>query len=197
MAPLPVIADTYRVAFNWVQSGLGLGATNVMHFRKSGTNPAALAAILDGDVAAAMWSCQGTNSKIHSLQITPLDGSSVSFPFDTGSPAKWSGTDANNAPVPNVSNIIKLLTAKRGRSYRGRVYLPWVDEDRQGAGKVDAGTLPTLQAAWVAFNAAVTADGYEWVVASYTHATAEPVVAVLAETYIATQRRRQVRVSNI
>jgi hypothetical protein len=168
-----------------------------MHFRKGGTNPAALATVLDGDVAAAMWGAQGTNSKIHSLQITPLDGSSVSFPFDTGSPAKWSGTCTTNAPVPNVANIVKLLTAKRGRSYRGRVYLPWVDEDRQGAGKVDAGTLVTLQAAWVAFNAAIIADGWEWVVASYALATAEPVVAVLAETFVATQRRRQVRVSNI
>jgi hypothetical protein len=167
-----------------------------MHFHKSGSNPAAVAAILDSNVTASMWGCQGTNSKIQTIVVTPLDGSSVSYPWNTGTPAKWCGNISTNAPVPATSNIIKLLTTHRGRSYRGRVFLPWVDEDGQGNGKVDTTIHGTLQTAWVNFHTALTSAGLDWCVASYKLAVQNPVAAILAESYLGTIRKRQLRNSN-
>lgn len=196
MAPLPVIADTYRVAFNWVNSDVSaLVATNVMHFHKSGSSPAAVATILDTNATANMWSHAGTHSHVASLQITPLDGSSVTFPFVTGSPAKWSGTQTGNDPIPAECAIIKLLTNSRGRSFRGRVYLPWMDESARASGQISSAVKTSLNSAWIAWHTALTSAGLDFVVASYKLAQQNPVSALAAETYTATQRRRQVRTS--
>ena len=67
VAPLPVINDVYRVALEWFNIESNANATNVMHFRKSGSNPAALYASLDANVTDLMWSCQGSHSDIVSV----------------------------------------------------------------------------------------------------------------------------------
>lgn len=195
MAPLPVIADVYRCALEWTDSDTSQTATNVMHFHQAGTNPAALAAILDAHVTASMWGVQPQHAHIFQVNITPLDGGSITFPFATGSVAKWSGNDASTDYTPQVSNIIKLLTSKRGRSYRGRLFLPFVVEATNTQGQLSGAAVTALQAAWVAFLAAMTAAGPNLVVASYKLATADNVVAVLAEKWTATQRRRLPRLS--
>lgn len=192
--PLPVIANTYRCAFEWQHDDFtGLAATNVMHFRKSSTTPAALATLLAASVTAAMWHEQDTHAHVRFVNITPLDGSSVTLPYATGGAAKWSGAQTTHDPVPQVSNIIKLDTAKRGRSYRGRVYLPWVVTPAINGGALSAGDAATVTTAWVAFLAALNASTCDMVVASYTLATAEPVIALACELDTATIRRRNSR----
>jgi hypothetical protein len=196
VAPLPVINDVFRCSFEWTYGTSTLAATNVLHFRASGLNPATLATALDAHITTAMWSFQNTNSKVAQINITPLDGSSVTFPFVTGGGAKYTGSGGGLDMMVQVCNIVKLVTGKRGRSYRGRLYLPWVAEGKQTDGTLDATTVTACDTAWIAFHTAMTAAGADLVVASYTLATAEDVVGVIVERSVATQRRRVQRTSN-
>jgi hypothetical protein len=191
VAPLPVIANVYRTAFKWTSSEVHGNSVNVMHFEKSGSNPAALAASLDSHVTASMWQYARNTCSIAEVDITPLDGSSVTFPFLTTSPAKWKGAQTTGFIHPAEAVIIKLLTAKRGRSYRGRLFLPWGCDAHISDGFLDTATANTMTAAWIAFASAMEADGFNIVVASYKLATAEAVVAIQVEQPLGVQRRRQ------
>lgn len=196
MAPLPTIPNTHRVAFNWANADNPTWrATNVMHFSKSGGNPADLVTKIDSHVTATMWGQTSSSASVSNLVVTPLDGSSVSFPFNTGSPAKWKGTLSSFNYVPQVACVVKELTGKRGRSYRGRVYLPWVLEDTQLAGLLTASIQGTMQTAWLAFFSAMTADSWDWVVASYKLSTSEKIVAIAVEQNLGTVRKRWRRIS--
>lgn len=194
VAPLPVIANVYRVALNWTNADFpSRVATNVIHLRKAGSNPAALWTSLDAHATAAMWETQDTHTQVNSVAITPLDGSGTTLTVNTGRPAKWSGAQATHDFSPQTCTVLKLVTAKRGRSYRGRVYLPFTCENSQVAGIVDNGQGAAMTAAWVAWMAAMAADGFALVVASYLLSTAENVVALACEADVATQRRRNKR----
>lgn len=196
MAPLPTIPNTYRVALSWFHTDLKTAAANVMHFRKSGSNPAALWTALDSHVTSTMWNLTDSHGSIAEVTITPLDGSSVSLPEPTGSPAKWSGgTTGSHNPVPNVAAIVKFVTGKRGRSYRGRIYLPWIEEAYIDGLTLDNSQRTAVQTAWATFLTAMTGDGFDLVVASYKLSTAETVLASGVENDIATQRRRAKRTS--
>lgn len=191
--PLPIIANCYRVALNWTNTQNALTATNVMHFAKSGGSASALYTLLNASVTQSMWIPTSTYASVNQVVITPLDGTGVSVPNLTGKPSKWSGAGTPADFNPQVSAIIKMQTVKRGRSYRGRVFLPWVAEGEQTNGVLTAGDVTTCSAAWTTWLAAMTAGGYNPVVASYLHATSENVVNVLCESLTATQRRRQHR----
>lgn len=188
--PLPVITDVYRCAFKWRHSDLSSDAVNVMHFRQTGTNPAALAADIDANVNNVLWNFEDTHAKITEIDITKLDGSSTTFPYVTGSGADYTGFSSSHDVIPQGAAIIKLVTAKRGRSYRGRLYLPWVAETFSTNGVLDATTVTNVTAAWVTFLADMASAGPQLVVASYLHSTAEDVIAILCEGMLATQRRR-------
>lgn len=190
-----MIASTYRVALEWVQTDFGGSATNVIHVHKSGSDAATIAAAIDGSVVTNMWAGLGTHAYVSQLNITPLDGTGVTFPYSTGHPAKWTGSITSNQVIPQACIVVKLLTAKRGRSYRGRLYLPWCEEQTNTNGIMDSSTKPTMNTAWVAFHTALTAAGVDWVVASYKLATQEPVIAVAVENSLGTQRRRLHRTS--
>ncbi len=164
-----------------------------MHIRKSSSNPAAVYAALDANVTAALWTMQPNYAHITEVVITPLDGLGTSLPVVTGSPAKWSGSGGSGDMIPQVANIVKLVSARRGRSYRGRVYLPFALEGQVSNGNFGGSALTALNTAWVAFRTAMSSAGFPLVVASYVHATAEDVIAVLAEAPSATQRRRMRR----
>lgn len=196
MAPLPVIANTYRCAFNWMRTDSDRTATNVMHFVKSGSTPAALWTSLNSHVTAAMRDHTGPSSVINEVVITPLDGTSVSLPQPTGGGTGWHGNLSDVDYIPQAACLVKLVTAFRGRSQRGRVYLPWVTENSQSNGTFDPTNRAAMDSAWTAFVAAMTGDGFVLSVASYKLAIAHPVVAIGIETDIATIRRRNTRVSS-
>jgi hypothetical protein len=194
MAVLPVIADTYRCALEWQNSDHpDWVATNVIHVHKSSSNPAAIATILDNAATPNMWRAQGSHSKVGQINVTPLDGSSVTYPYPPATPAHWVGTQTANTPVPNVTNLVKLLTSKRGRSFRGRVFLPWTDEAAINGNLLDTGFAALITTAWVAFHTALTAATTDLVVASYVLAQQNAVAALASETSIGTMRRRLAR----
>jgi hypothetical protein len=162
----------------------------VIHFHKSGSTAAALGTALDANVTASMWGLTSDNCHISHYDITPLDGSSVTYPVDTGSPAKYSGAVSGTDVIPQACYLMKLLTLKRGRSYRGRIFLPFLAETKQSFGTLDTTAVSNTTAAWVAFHTAMTSAGFDFVVASYKLATADNVAAIACESQSATQRRR-------
>lgn len=190
MAPLPQIDDVYRVALNWLDSSTGTTATNVMHFRKPSSNPAAVWSIVDAHLTAAMWGTVGGTAAIKTAVITPLDGSSASLPVILASGDPHQGHGGAGEVLPNVAAVVKLLTAKRGRSYRGRQYLPFTIEAAVADGRIVTSFITAGQSAWTTFLAAMVTGGADLVIASYKLATYENVVAVVFESWSATQRRR-------
>lgn len=190
MAPLPVIANTYRVAFN--SQDVPMTSTNVMHFRKAGSSSAALAAAIPAAMVGHEFEAMPTSWHVANLAITPLDGSSPTTHYSNAAVSPWQGHSAGDG-VPQVAVIVKMTTLFRGRSYRGKVYLPDVAEGVMANGQLNGAVQVTMQTSWSGFLAALTAAGWAMVVASYEHSFANDVQTVNVEQALATQRRRQTR----
>lgn len=190
---LPVIASTYRVAFNWTSTLLTTTAENVMHFRESGTGVELLSAALLAHVSSGMWQQTDQTSHISSLDITALDGSALTQHLSTGSTAAFSGNGVSTDPIPQVAVLVKHITGVRGRSHRGRSYLPWLVESLQSKGQYLESTRASQEVAWGVFLSSMRTDGWDPVVASYTLASAEDITSYVVEPLTATVRRRQKR----
>lgn len=193
VAPLPVITDVFRVAFLWQSTDLPKSAVNVMHFEASGKTASQVATAIDAHVTAGMWFAQNSHAAVTELDVTPLDGSGTTFTFATASAAKWKGGSSTFDVNPQVAAVVKMVTAKRGRSYRGRVFLPWVAENRVTNGAFDPTDLAAVNALWATFLTDMNTASVHPVIASYLHATSERVTGVSFEARTATQRRRQNR----
>ena len=190
LVPLPVITDTFRVALNWTNGSRT--AENVMHFRGPG-DAAALMGDLDSHVTREMWNATNQDTIWNTASITPLDGSSATSEFPFGGASNANRGIQTGQPIPQSAAIVKLTTALRGRSFRGRLYLPDVAENIQDAGELLDTMVSTWQSAWDDFLADMSGAGFPLVVASYTLASAEDVTSVLCESQTGTQRRRQSR----
>lgn len=193
MPPLPVIANTYRTVLDWGSVG-GTNPRNVMHFRDTlGTQTASdLFHVADDGATSDMWGYLTDSSVCGLLHITPLDGVTGTSEFATTAPG-WTGPQTGQY-MPQVAQVIKLVTGLRGRSNRGRVFLGPVAESVAANGILIAGDeLAAQHAAWVSFETTLHAAGWEIVVASYKLGTAQSVTAISNEQILATQRRRQSR----
>jgi hypothetical protein len=191
--PLPVIADTFRVACNWVAGASGQHAVNVMHFYSPAATSADVATAFENHVDHDMWLVCNQNCFIESLSITPLDGLSPTLLHVTDiTTNKWGG-DATGDPIPQVAALVKLTTSLRGRSYRGRLYLPFVAENKQDSGRLSSSEVASMNTAWAAFIADMLTAGTTLSVASYKHSTRHSALAAVVEIETATQRRRQSR----
>jgi hypothetical protein len=191
MAPLPVIADVNRVSFEWFNAGQN-GAANVMHFSAPGKTPLQIYTLLASTVAPHMWEAVSADGRISEVRITPLDGTSPTQTFVTPVSTEWEG-QSSGAIVPAVACVVKLATAIRGRSYRGRLFLPWLGEGSINAGFVDTTPLALMVSAWGSFANAMETGGVALGVASYKLATWHQAINVGVEHACATQRRRQSR----
>lgn len=187
--PLPVIADTYRVALNWTGPS-GTHAVNVIHLLKSGTTAASIASTMDANVTTNMWNNVSASAQVTSLQVTPLDGSSATYVLNTTG-AKWTGPNVGTDFAPAVANVISLRSNFRGRSKRGRVYMPYQAEAGMSNGV--NGNTALSQTAWNNWLAAMIAAGAQPVIASYKLASQVPITAIIVESVLGTQRRRQSR----
>lgn len=167
----------------------------MIHVRKASVTGSEIATVLDDSVVANMWNPGDTHSHVNNIVVTPLNGSSNSFTFPTGEPSKWTGGQTTQSIAPQVCALVKLTTDVRGRSYRGRVYVPWVSEASTTNGFLDSDTVTAMQTAWETFQANLATNDTELVVASYLHSTAQEVTALLVESFTATQRKRQKRTS--
>lgn len=187
---LPVIADVFRVALNWIDLDSNSNAVNVMHIEGVGKSSDDLNTALEAHVTSAMWTVVANNAYVQEVDITPLDGSSATSVYAKSPVAKWTGV-ATTDSIPQVAGLLRINTALRGRSRRGRLFLPFLAEGVQNHGVI--GVISTTTTAWTTFDAAMTADGFRLGVASYLHADFEPAVSEVLEAKTATQRRRQKR----
>jgi hypothetical protein len=180
--PLPVIADTYRVSLEWLNSN-GQHATNVMHIHGAGQTALDVLNQYDSLVTADMWDCVSSSGQVVELRCIKLDGTSD---------GRWQG-NASGQPIAQACGMVKMITGVRGRSNRGRLYLPWVAEDVQSGGFISSAVVATMQTAWDAWLAAMPGTLGSTAVASYRHANQHPVTAIVVESPTGTQRRRQQR----
>lgn len=193
MAPLPIIPDVYRVTFEWNTIAGLPSPVNVMHFEAASSNAAAVAAAIDAHVTANMWAHTTTAYGINTQLVTPLDGGGSSVAVNTGRPAKWSGTNAVGDIIPQAAQLVKLLTDFRGRSHRGRAFLPFVAEASASNGQSGSFFGAAQQTAWSNFLTAMNTALVFPVVASYKLASADHVTQYAIEQFYGTQRRRQPR----
>jgi hypothetical protein len=195
MPALPVINDVFRVALTWTDA-TGQDAVNVMHFLdfSSGHDAGDLMSALNAHVTANMWLSVVDTAVVTDVAITELDGSTATAHFAPATPAHWTGGN----PVdfsPATAVVVKETTLFRGRSKRGRVFLPFTSENIISGGSLNHTTASNMTTAWDAFGTAMSGASPAWplVVASYKLASAESVIGLLVEDVLATQRRRQSR----
>jgi hypothetical protein len=186
--PLPVITGVYRVTLNWGTPSPSVHAHNVMHFFAPTLTDATLFTAIDGAVTAAMWDTVVNTASVKSVDTMKLDGSSPTVNHATGSPLKWQGQSTGSDYIPQGCCVVSEYTATRGRSHRGRVYLPWVSEGEQTSGNLL--DIPAMQTAWTAFLANVAAADAFLHVASYKLGTSSEVTSVVVKDKLKTQRRR-------
>lgn len=186
MPALPVIADCQRIAINW-RSTHGLTAANIIHVNAGAHSESDTWALLDTHWTADMMGTMSADSVIEKVVIEKLDGVSAAQEF--GPMTQHTGSGSGDA-IAQCSTLVKLTTPLRGRSHRGRIYLPFTGEGNVTEGKLSGGGFVSQGTAWTAFIAAMVADASDIVVASYKLATMETVTGVLVETITATQRRR-------
>jgi hypothetical protein len=196
MPALPVIAQTYRVALNWRTSG-GQIAVNVIHIHTAaaGVNAVDIMENLDDSVGSNMWLGVSSSAVVTLVAITPLDGVTATSDFAPAVPAGWTGGSSGDFS-PATAILVKETTALRGRSHRGRVYLPFAGEPAISDGTLDGTIAATMTTAWTGFQAAIAVDAttpMSICVASYKLATQIAVDTFNVEALVATQRRRQGR----
>jgi hypothetical protein len=194
MAPLPEIDGVYRVALEWTNDTYpSMVAANVMHFGQDGGNASDLFGKLDAHATATMWGHTTGTTHVSRIRITKLDGVSPTYDAPPTTVARWKGTQTGSAVNPQVAALVKLVTGARGRSYRGRIFLPFVDESLTTGAVFGSALLTSMQGAWDTFVSAMHTDGADLVVASYKLSTAATVTSQLVERHTATQRRRNHR----
>lgn len=189
--PLPVIADTFRVVFNWSNTVMpGVTAHNVMHFSDVSADEDTVASNIYAHLQTGQWDSVTTTASIDSVTVTKLDGVSASVVHAFADAPKANGQGFGDI-IPQASVVVSAYTSKRGRSYRGRIYLPWVPEGEQAAG-VFADTT-AQQTAWSFFLNQMGLTTTIPVVASYKLATADTIQRYVVRGKVRTQRRRQLQ----
>jgi hypothetical protein len=159
-----------------------------MHFLNSSADPNDVWTPINGHVTAAMWDFVCPQTRVETLDLLPLDGGSAVTTKATDLSAKWTGAGTGSDYIPQGCGVATLRTLHRGRSYRGRVFLPHVAEGEQTSGVLS--DVAACQTAWSAFLAAEATASNQIVVASYKLGTALAVDSILIRSLLRTQRRR-------
>ena len=192
---LPVIANTYQVSIGYGYAGVSTAA-NVLHVQAF-----ALTAQEIADAVAGVWWRTDTWPAIMSntafatqLRVTPLDGSSTTAIANGANFGTINGQQDHTASGLAESLVVTQYTDVRGRSGRGRYYVPYIAEPFRavgGASWTDAGggitnAFAALNTAW-ATNLAGIVRG----VVSPLHKSFPPTVMEVPQLgYIGSQRGR-------
>jgi hypothetical protein len=106
-------------------------------------------------------------------------------------------TSGNPAGAINAPVVASLRTAKRGRSYRGRVYVSGYPEASMTSTTIGGSQATNLVSYVTDMMTALSSAGYKLVVASKQHnlvttnpAETNDVIAVVVDTNLDSQRRR-------
>ncbi len=198
--PLPVITNVVRIAVRG-QAPSGSNWANVLHCLKTTAGAPSGADITNLDTAIRrlyigaaysggnnMLSACKTTCTTVDVTYTPLDGSSTS----TVSALTAAGALTDDSLPSQTAEVVTIRTARRGRSYRGRVYLPpWTEVSSSASGTMVASTVTAILNQWVGAQAALVATNWTIGVASYLHSTFEAATGFTMDTRFDVQRRRK------
>lgn len=192
------VPNCMQLVVEWGNSSIQW--TNGFWFRKEGFVTAdlqdaaeALNAVLVTDYLSAMMSAWYLR-KVTAIDMT--EQGAPSYIHTNGVNAGGTGGDV--APITNCL-VVTLRTAKRGRAYRGRLYLAGFEQDDLNAQQLnDAGVIGDVELAMQAVLADMATAGFTWVVAHrYTGSTpletgtSEAVTSTeVRNNYLGSQRRR-------
>lgn len=137
-----------------------------------------------------------------SILVTDLTAEfSPVIEFTSGLPV--SGADTNDPLPPQNAMCITLLTDSRGRSFRGRNYIPGWGEGNQSSGVFDDSVVTYVQDAYGILLLSTETGNFKWVVVSRYHDNAPRVSGVTthvthfrANSIVASQRRRRLGVGS-
>jgi len=134
MPALPIITDVFRCVLATTSGEAS--AANVLWFHSPGGDPTTLGADLVTSTltATAGSSLQALISSAATFQhwdVTQLDGVTPTVRTSFGPGVHGGG--ATPVAAANVCGLISLATGLRGRSFRGRIYIPFIPQ-----GLVDA-----------------------------------------------------------
>lgn len=199
MPPLPVIPSVFRVTLNW--SAGALVAANVIHVKDPGATQTAMQVLTEikdvmtsGGTGTELWrsmfAATGQDVGLVNLEALPLDGTSTTSTI-SGAPIVGGGGAGD--VIPSQAAVVTLRTGIRGRSYRGRVFTPFVVEGKATLGTLTGPTTAAMQAGWEGFRAGLVANSPSLTleVASYKLGTSETVDSVTAQPVLGTIRGRQ------
>jgi len=192
--PLPVVAGSFLVRLVWLNGSVQRPATNDMCFHDDagGHTGTDIYNAIDSHVTHDMWKTTSGDGVVDHVITTKLDGTAASVIHPTGTPAKWQGGEASQT-IPQGCCVATIRTGFRGRSRRGRIFIPWIGEGAQDSGTLDGTKVAAQQAAWTTFFAAMLADGFPIHVLSKLHTDSVEATEVQIQSFLKTQRRRSRR----
>jgi hypothetical protein len=200
--PLPVISNVVRAAVRGTCPS-GQRWINVLHFHWTGAgSPIANIAALHTQVlklytgpayAGGLGAGLALNNSsvpqtCDDVTYTPLDGSTASAVVNVGVAA----TGAVQMQPSEVAMVTTLRSLTRGRSFRGRVYLPPKDTGViTSVGVISPAIITAYLAQWNGFNAAAGAANWTHVIASYKLAIGTAVQSYTMDNKFDVQRGRK------
>lgn len=191
--PLPVISGVTRTALNYLDDN-GNTATNVIHIF-SAMSPPDVADLIEASIpttGSAMWGPMSSNTRLNSLDLLPLDGSTATY-NRVVAPEAWVYGQGGGAPILAVAALVKVQTPVRGRRTQGRIFIPFVGEGVYSSGRIDATPVEDCTNGWNEFQANLI-DGLATIgVASYRNRDFVEATTFTCLDKCATQRRRQSR----
>lgn len=178
-----VIPSTVLVRLTWGFAGQP-AAINVLAFRK--LDGSAVDQAKANSIDAAMKAAH-TSSGLRALQTGAVqlmtasvrDISAPNLPEFVGAGDPQGGTAvAGKQLPPQISLVVTLRTAKAGKEFRGRSYVPlWHDSALDASGIASAAATTAAKAFIDAADAGLTPLGYDLAVASRKNLTNELVTA--------------------
>lgn len=192
MSPLPVIANTYRVALNY-QTADGISPVNIFHVGSMGdvteVGDALNASMVDNMLAPVSRRYEPT-----SWTVTKLDGSSAGVIVPKSSGIQMCGFAEAAEVVIEGAYVCSFRSLQKGPQGRNRVFVGPIAEGATFNGLVDPSTRDEMIDSWLTFQAALQANTpfVEQLVVSYVHAHSYEIVSTSAMSNIGTQRRRLV-----
>jgi hypothetical protein len=192
--PLPTIANCYQVKLVWTNAAMQRQATCAFHVSDvtGAGHEAAIMAVLNTEIDATLWTVLSGGAVITRVDITYLGTPSATVSFIPVTPAHWTGGGGTDA-IPQGCAVVTLQTATRGKSHRGRIFLPWVGEVEQLQGVLLAADVATMQTAWSDLVDDMAAASFPLSVASKLLSSQSLVVSAVVRPFLKTQRRRSRR----
>lgn len=171
---MPFIPVPHTASVQMIFTQQGQRVENVFHVRKG----AEWTTIQMDDLALVFIDWWNTNIRTHladgvklvNVIVTSLESAVAPGIEQTGGLPIASPTTLSPLPM-NVTLAVKLQTALRGRSYRGRSYLVGLPASVVTGSTVDAGYLATLRTAYgqLVSDIGDAGDGWELVIVSRVH----------------------------